>query len=179
MGNTYAEVSAAHVGCPISNKVVLTPGFNRLSSRINASSFQLGLRLTPKKRLPLFSNKVFLPCHCLNIRNSDFLIPHKLSVSSSTRYIFNLALKVLRPKIARLHWIFSANIDISSCQHFSLCHYANSVCKTLVRFFPLCLFISNFNCSTSLHCKHCRHWHSIVSTLQSVSLCKQCVQNIS
>ena len=81
MGNTYNEVSAAHVGCLISNKVGLTPGFNRLSSRINASSFQLGSRLTPKKRLPLFSNKVFLPCHCLNIRRNDILIPHKLPVS--------------------------------------------------------------------------------------------------
>ena len=93
MGDTRAEVSAAHVGCPISNKVGLTPGFNRLSSRINASSFQLSSRLTPKKWLPLFSNKVFLPCHCLNIRRNDILIPHKLPVSSSTWSIFNFALK--------------------------------------------------------------------------------------
>ena len=70
------------VGCPISNKFGLPPALNRRSSRINASSFQLSSRLTPKKWLLLFLNKAFLPSHCLNIRNSDILIPHKLLVPS-------------------------------------------------------------------------------------------------
>ena len=74
--------SSWFVGCPISNKFGLPPALNRPSSRINASSFQLSSRLTPKKWLLLFLNKAFLPSHCLNIRNSDILIPHKLLVPS-------------------------------------------------------------------------------------------------